>query len=42
MYADDSAIVSLLQGNENGHGPNVDSFVKWQSNDNWTHKEQNT
>lgn len=28
-YADDSVIVSLLQGSEHNHGPVVDSFVKW-------------
>lgn len=28
-YADDSVIVSLLQGSENNHGPVVDNFVKW-------------
>ncbi len=28
-YADDSVIVSLLQGNEYNHGPVVDNFVKW-------------
>ena len=28
-YADDSVIVSLLQGNENSHGPIIDSFVRW-------------
>lgn len=28
-YADDSVIVSLLQGNEDNHSPVVDNFVKW-------------
>ena len=28
-YADDSVIVSLLQGSEHNHGPVVDDFVKW-------------
>ena len=28
-YADDSVIVSLLQGNESSHGPIIDDFVKW-------------
>ncbi|KAK0152128.1 hypothetical protein N1851_006493 [Merluccius polli] len=28
-YADDSVIVSLLQGNETGHGPVVQDFVDW-------------
>ena len=28
-YADDSVIVSLLQGSEHNHGPVVDFFVKW-------------
>lgn len=28
-YADDSVIVSLLQGNETGHGPVTQDFVDW-------------
>ena len=28
-YADDSVIVSLLQGNETGHGPVAQDFVDW-------------
>lgn len=28
-FADDSVIVSLLQGQEQGHGPVVDDFVSW-------------
>lgn len=28
-YADDSVIVSLLQGSAHNHGPVVDNFVKW-------------
>ena len=28
-FADDSAIVSLLQDHERNHGPVVDDFVKW-------------
>ena len=28
-FADDAVIVSLLQGDESGHGPVVEDFVTW-------------
>lgn len=31
-YADDSVIVSLLQEQDQGHGPVVDDFVMWLNN----------